>query len=226
MLIRRFLVIILLTLPHLLITNPAKVAFAFDFHDVIVELDWSQVIDYSFKNLHKTALLKSIPTAINNALDGNVKPHNGGIKLLETLLAGSAHQDILIDDFIALANKQRIKPGMLEILQQLKNAGYTLVLASNISEKTLIEISKQAPFKTLLSLFDATLTPTVANNHLAKPMPTYFITLKNRYPDKQIFFVDDSLTNIKAAKRVGLVTHHFKNSQALKKDLLVKGFIS
>lgn len=226
MIIYRILITVLILFPQLLITNPANVVFAFDFHDVIAELNWPEVMNYGLKDLHTIALIKSIPTVINNAWDGKVEQHKGGIKLLETLFAGSMYHDVLVNDFVALANKQRIKPGMLEILQQLKKAGYTLVLASNISEQTLAEIRKKAPFDTLFSLFEATLTPTIANNRLAKPLPTYFITLKNMFPDKQIFFIDDSLANVKAATGVGITTHHFKNSQSLKKDLLIRGYIS
>ena len=58
---------------------------------------------------------------------------------------------------------------------------------------------------------------------MRKPFPKFYQLLLNRYNVKpgEALFIDDSLRNVKAAKKLGINSIHFHSSEQLRSDLQV-----
>ena len=63
---------------------------------------------------------------------------------------------------------------------------------------------------------------------LIKPDPAiYQVTLERvgRTDPADVFFIDDSLKNIEAARAFGFTAHHFTGAEALEAALVAEGFL-
>lgn len=111
--------------------------------------------------------------------------------------------------------------GMVEILRELKQRGYTLHIASNMTRADFGFYQKQYPG--IFALFDAAFV--VENSAMPqKPSPRYFELYRAAHPtDKQHFFVDDKEDNCNASGFA--YTHVFKSAQQLRLDLVARGVL-
>ena len=106
--------------------------------------------------------------------------------------------------------------GTVEIMKQLKKAGYSLYGLSNWSAETFPIAREQYDFFDLLD--DIIISGEVGS---IKPEPEFFeIALKRiGKPANECLFIDDSLANIEQGRKMGFATIHFESSEQLEEEL-------
>ncbi|MCQ2068564.1 MAG: HAD family phosphatase [Bacteroidaceae bacterium] len=108
-------------------------------------------------------------------------------------------------------------PGMLEIIQDLKNQGMGVYGLTNWPAETFAEARRR--FKTLASIDNYVVSSAV---RLAKPQPEIFRLLLSKYNLKpeECVFIDDRVDNVNAAKALGITGIVYPGSaDALRKEL-------
>ena len=109
-----------------------------------------------------------------------------------------------------------IYTGTIEILKQLKQAGYSLYGFSNWSAETFPLVRAKHEF---FDLFDDMVISGEVG--VVKPEPEIYQILLNKIgrPAHECLFIDDSLPNIQHANKIGFATIHFQSSTQLEKEL-------
>ena len=112
--------------------------------------------------------------------------------------------------------------GTVEILKQLKQAGYPLYGFSNWSVETFPYARAKYDF---FDLFDDMVISGAVG--YVKPEPEiYQIMLdKIQRPARECLFIDDSLPNVLQANTMGFVTIHFQSPEQLKDELIQRGLV-
>ncbi len=105
-----------------------------------------------------------------------------------------------------------VHEGIIGIIIKLKKK-YKIGLLSNYCHEALLEIIKQ---KRLEGYFDEILISSQCN--LIKPQKEFFLRMLQRLNLKasEILFIDDSLENVKMARKIGMVSIHFKSFDQLR----------
>jgi len=106
--------------------------------------------------------------------------------------------------------------GTIEIMKELKQAGYPLYGLSNWSAETFPFARQKHDFFDLLD--DMVISGEVGH---VKPHPEIFQILLERIgrPANECLFIDDSLANIEQAQKIGFATVHFQSSEQLRDAL-------
>jgi 2-haloacid dehalogenase len=106
--------------------------------------------------------------------------------------------------------------GTVEILGELKQAGFPLYALSNWSAETFYRIRHEHPF---LDWFDAILIS--GEVKLIKPDPRIYALLLEKIGRKaeECVFIDDSRANIAAADQLGFETILFESPEQLRNEL-------
>jgi 2-haloacid dehalogenase len=106
--------------------------------------------------------------------------------------------------------------GTVRILKQLKQAGYSLYGLSNWSAETFPYARKKYDFLDLLD--DIVISGEVGH---IKPDPEIFQIMLEKVglPAQECLFIDDSLTNINQAQKMGFATIHFQSPEQLETNL-------
>lgn len=106
--------------------------------------------------------------------------------------------------------------GTVEIMKQLKQAGYALYGLSNWSAETFPHILEQYDF---FNMFDDMVISGEVGH--VKPQPEIFHILLEKIgrPAQECLFIDDSLPNIQQAQTIGFATIRFESSEQLVKAL-------
>jgi 2-haloacid dehalogenase len=112
--------------------------------------------------------------------------------------------------------------GTVEIMQQLKQKGYSIYGLSNWSAETFPYAREKYNF---FDLFDDMVISGAVG--YVKPEPEIFQILLNKIgrPAEECLFIDDSLPNIQQANTMGFKTIHFNSSTQLKETLLQMGLL-
>lgn len=108
-------------------------------------------------------------------------------------------------------------PGMLEIIQDLKNKGVGVYGLTNWPAETFTEARRR--FRTLAGIDNYVVSSAV---RLAKPQPEIYQLLLSKYNLKaeECVFIDDRVDNVNAAKALGITGIVFPGSaDALRKEL-------
>lgn len=107
-------------------------------------------------------------------------------------------------------------PGTVELMKQLKKAGYPVYGLSNWSAETFPLVREKYAFFNLLD--DIILSGEVG---AIKPDPEFFeIALKRiGLPAHECLFIDDALPNVEQARRMGFATVHFHSPGQLEEEL-------
>ena len=102
--------------------------------------------------------------------------------------------------------------GTIEILKQLKQAGYPLYGLSNWSAETFPYAREKYGF---FDLFDDFVISGAVGQ--VKPDPEIFQIMLKKIgkPAEECLFIDDSLTNINQAQKMGFGTIHFQSPEQL-----------
>ncbi|HLT72040.1 MAG TPA: HAD family phosphatase [Cyclobacteriaceae bacterium] len=106
--------------------------------------------------------------------------------------------------------------GTVEILRTIKGSGHRLYALTNWSAESFPIALQKFDF---LNWFQGIVVSGVEKTR--KPFPDIYRILFDRYavePGKSVF-IDDNLTNIKAAKNLGLNTIHFTSPEQLRGEL-------
>ena len=108
--------------------------------------------------------------------------------------------------------------GTVDILKRLKQAGYPVYGLSNWSAETFPYMRERHDF---FDLFDDMVISGEVGH--AKPEPEIFQILLDKIgrPAKECLFIDDSLTNIGQAQKLGFATILFQSPQQLESSLRV-----
>jgi 2-haloacid dehalogenase len=104
----------------------------------------------------------------------------------------------------------------IEIVRELKQAGWRLYLLSNFSAEKFELVKKEHSF---LSLFDDMI---ISGEHkLIKPDPAIFhLTLRRiQRQAHECLFIDDSLPNIETARSLGFHAIHYQSAAQLRNEL-------
>lgn len=104
----------------------------------------------------------------------------------------------------------------IEIAHKLKSAGWHLYLLSNFSTETFPLMQK---FYNFTQLFDDMI---ISGEHkIIKPDPAIYQLTLNRInrEARECVFIDDSLSNIEAAQKLGFRTIQFQSPEQLDKEL-------
>lgn len=106
--------------------------------------------------------------------------------------------------------------GTVEIMKRLKKAGYPLFGLSNWSAETFPIAREKYDFFNLLD--DIVISGEVG---MIKPEPEIFELLLEKIgkPANECLFIDDSMTNIEQARKMGFITVHFESPEQLEKEL-------
>jgi 2-haloacid dehalogenase len=104
----------------------------------------------------------------------------------------------------------------IDIVHELKQAGWTLHLLSNFSVEKFNFIQASLPF---LSLFEDKIIS--GEHNLVKPDPAIFhLTLgRIQRSAEECLFIDDSLANIETARSIGFQTIHYQSPAQLRSAL-------
>lgn len=104
----------------------------------------------------------------------------------------------------------------IDIVYELKNKGYALYLLSNFSIEAIDTLSKRYSF---FQLFDGAVIS--AKEHLAKPEEAIYQLLLDRYHliPEECVFIDDLLSNVNTAERLGIYGIYLPCQVNLRKEL-------
>src|SRR5258706_1925585 len=104
----------------------------------------------------------------------------------------------------------------VEIMKQLKNAGYSLYGLSNWSAETFPYAREKYDFFDLLD--DMVISGAVG---FVKPEPEIYNILleKTGQPAQACLFIDDALPNIEQAKKMGFNVIHYRSAEQLRLEL-------
>lgn len=202
--------------------NAQNTAICFDLHDVVVETHVFQRVELAAKN---------IPLGVRLAYN---KLINKGLILVDT--AKNKTESLLIREW---ATACKVNPGVLEIIKELKSKGYTVNMASNITNDGLDDLMNpellqddvtntiHAEVRDTLGLFEALIhVDTTKRPIIQKPNPAYFEMVKVTCgAHKKIVFIDDNKTNVESAHKCGLTAIPFKSAEQLRQDLQALGIL-
>jgi 2-haloacid dehalogenase len=110
----------------------------------------------------------------------------------------------------------------VEILRELKDAGYPLYGLSNWPAEKWRQVSPRYEF---FGWFDDIVIS--GEVKLAKPDPAIFLLLLERIgrPAEECLYIDDALHNIEAARELGFQTIQFESPEQLGRDLKRMGIL-
>lgn len=109
--------------------------------------------------------------------------------------------------------------GIVPLIHALHDLNYPLFALTNFAADKFADFKQQNDFMTLFQ--DLIVS---GEEKIAKPDPRlYHILLKRaKLPANQMLFIDDRQENLDVAQSLGLQTHLFKDSAALRADLIAR----
>ncbi|HEX6268642.1 MAG TPA: HAD family phosphatase [Anaerolineales bacterium] len=197
-------------------TSPIK-AIIFDFGNVLLEWDPRNVYKRYFPNDPEEMehFLKEIGFMDWNLQQDKGRPFAEGVAVLSEEFPHHSHLIQAYHDHWIDSVGESIT-GTVQILKQLKQAGYLLYGLSNWSAETFPYAREKYDF---FDLFDDMVISGEVGH--VKPDPEIFQILLDKIgrPAPECLLIDDSLPNIKQANKMGFVTIHFESPEQLEKEL-------
>lgn len=192
-------------------------AIIFDFGNVLLEWDPRLVYQRFFPNDPEgmERFLQEVNFMDWNLQQDKGRPFAEGVAILSekfpqyaTLI--QAYHDHWTDSI------GRSYTGTIQILEQLKQAGYPLYGLSNWSAETFPFAREKYDFFDLLD--DFVISGEVGH---VKPDPAIFEILLKKIgkPAHECLFVDDAFVNINQAQSLGFQTVHFQSAEQLEQSL-------
>ncbi len=155
-----------------------------------------------------------------NFMDWNVhqdkgRPFAEGVTVLSQQFPQYSHLIQAYQDYWKDSIGESIT-GTIDILKQLKQAGYPLYGLSNWSAETFPYAREKYDF---FELFDDMVISGEVGH--VKPDPVIYQMMLDKIgrPAKECLFIDDSLPNIDQANKMGFATIHFQSPELLEKEL-------
>jgi 2-haloacid dehalogenase len=192
-------------------------AIIFDFGNVLLEWDPRYVYQRFFPNDPEG--LESFLHEVNfmewNSLQDKGRPFTEGVAALSQQFP---HYSDLIQAYHDHWTDSVRDPilGTIEIMKQVKQAGFPIYGLSNWSAETFPYVRQKHDFFDLLD--DMVISGEVGH---VKPHPEIFQLLLDRIgrPAKECLFIDDGLANIQRAQELGFATVHFQSPEQLSETL-------
>lgn len=205
--------------------TPDNTIIAFDFHDVLVDYDWPQIIKTFLKSDKKFRLFIAL---LNPKiwLDLIKLKMSEAVSEQYIVWLGNKYKSLTpyVQLGIKIANTQKVNQKMLIILKNLKQNGYELHLFSNIG--LVIYNDAKNKFPEIFDCFDKIIVPSKGNGYIRKPhknaFENYLTQIGHEFNNnfiknslKQIIFIDDKLKNIENGEKYGMIGIKFKNYDQL-----------
>lgn len=200
--------------------DPNNINIVFDLHNVIVNLDYLEMIKKVYEKprclvplilISKPSFLKDLYTLL--------KTSNVAEQYLAILGDKYSLVNSHVDTYIELSNAQKLIPSTHEVLQRLKQKNHKLFLFSNIGLKTYKQLFLK--YSDIFNYFEGIHVASHENNWLQKPHQDSFHAFLKRFNihPEQMLFIDDNHENIATAQKLGIHTIHYKSGQQLKTEL-------
>ncbi len=203
-------------------TSPIK-SIIFDFGGVLLE--WNPHNLYRRYFPGQPEATDRFLTEIN-FLEWNAQQDKGRpfAEAVEILLAEFPQHAHLINAYYESWEETIDGPieGTVEIMKQLKQAGYPLYGLSNWSAETFPYTRAKYKF---FDLFDDMVISGAVGYVKPEPEIFHFMLEKIRRPANECLFIDDALTNIQQARKMGFQTIHFESPEQLKSELYRLGLL-
>lgn len=205
--------------------KPENTIIVFDFHDVLVDYNWPEIIKTFLKSPGKFKLFIAL---LNPKIWLDLVKLKSKDAVSEEYIVwlGNKHKALTpyVQLGINIANTQKTNLKMLEILKNLKQNGYELHLFSNIG--LVIYNDAKVKFPEIFECFDKVIVPSEENGYLRKPYENAFENyLKEigKTPEsattKQIVIIDDKIKTVKTGEKYGFIGIKFKNYEQFLQDL-------
>ena len=195
-------------------------AFVFDLHGVVFRFSPLKAASDALHTTHKKKLFWA---ALNPFLIWDVLKLLHTSAVVEEAIMGIGHKYPSLANLIPLAlqmaNEQVPIEPTVQLMTQLKKSGFKLFVFSNIGEHSAQIL--QAKYPQIFALFDGILVTTAQDNYLMKPSEQAFVKFLNKFnfSKEQIVFIDDKLSNIDAARKMGISAIQFINPSQCKQLL-------
>ena len=202
--------------------NTSIKAVIFDFGGVLLKWDPHKLYRRYFDQpQHIDHFLAEINFAAWNAEQDRGRPFADAVAELSVQFPQYSH---LIRAYYEHFEDSIVGPidGTVELLQDLKQAGYPLYALSNWSAETYPRVRPQYDF---FDLFDKIILS--GEVKLLKPDPAIFklALQKINHTAHECLLIDDTEANIYSAKKLGIHTIHFKSAEQLRMELRILGLI-
>lgn len=188
-------------------------AIIFDFGNVLLEWDPRNVYQRYFPNDPERMehFLKEVDFMEWNLQQDKGRPFAEGVAVLSEQFPQHSHLIQAYHDHWIDSVGDSIT-GTVEILKQLKHAGYPLYGLSNWSAETFPYAREKYDF---FDLFDDMLISGDVGH--VKPDPKIFQILLDKIgrPAQECLLIDDSLPNIEQAEKMGFAVIHFQSPEQL-----------
>ena len=195
----------------------------FDFGNVLLEWNPRNVYQRFFPDDPDgiERFLQEVNFMEWNLLQDKGRPFAEGVAVLSKEFPHYAHLIQAFHDHWVESLGDSID-GTIEIMKELKQAGYPLYGLSNWSAETFPYARQKHDFFDLLD--DMVISGEVGH---VKPNPEIFQIMLNRIrrPAEECLFIDDSLANIRQAQKMGFAAVHFQSPQQLRDTLRVLGIL-
>jgi 2-haloacid dehalogenase len=197
--------------------TPTIKAIVFDFGNVLLEWNPRFVYQRYFPNDPEgmERFLQEVNFMEWNLLQDEGRPFKEGVAVLSKEFPHysdliQAYHDHWIDSL------GESLPGTVELMKELKRAGYPLYGLSNWSAETFPYARQKHDFFDLLD--DMVISGEVGH---VKPHPEIFQIMIDRIgkPANECLFIDDALANIEQAQKMGFAVVHFQSPGQLRAAL-------
>lgn len=197
-------------------------AIIFDFGGVLIEWDPRNLYRRYFDQPHQMEqFLADVNFAQWNALQDKGRPFAEGIAELSSQFPHYAGHIYAIGEHWEETLGESMQ-GTVDILHQLKRAGYPLYALSNWSAETFPIARRKFDF---FDLFDEIVISGEVG--LVKPEPAIFELLLKKIDRtaRECLFIDDADSNIEQANKMGFATILFESPEQLRAELRGLGLL-
>ena len=205
-------------------TNSQIKAIIFDFGNVLLEWNPRYVYQRYFPNDPEAMerFLQEVNFMEWNLHQDKGRPFTEGVAVLSRDFPQYAHLIQAYHDNWIDSLGESIA-GTVEIMKELKQAGYPLYGLSNWSAETFPHARKKHEFFDLLD--DFVISGEVGH---VKPHPEIFQITLDRIgrPAQECLFIDDSLANVQQTQTLGFATVQFESPEQLRSHLVDFGILS
>lgn len=198
--------------------NPATTVIAFDLHNVVFKKQTPKIVIQSLKLLPKGTWRYTFNPRLWYRFYKIKKTSTVAEDIFQKMSDQYPGLQRFREDFIKLTNHQRPVRSVMELIQSLKQQGYSLYILSNIGKETFGGLCELYP--ELNDYFDGAFTALSENNYMQKPYHEFYrgfqtFVCQEGHADKQILFVDDLKKNLIAAAQCNIAGVHFTSPKNL-----------
>lgn len=199
---------------------PAHTAIVFDLNGVILRFGLWPALCRAWRSDARYQLLRA---ALNPVIIWQVlKLYARGTVVEKAILATGAkypYLQNLVPLLLEIANSQLPVTDTLNLVRELKQAGFKVYLFSNSGAQSIQLLQNQYPH--IFVLFDGICFASAQDRYLQKPHPLAFAKFLKQFNlnKSQMILIDDQKRNIQAAQQLEIRAIHFRNSAQCRAQL-------